>query len=107
MRRNKYNAKRTTVDGISFASKAEAKRYSELKLLEAAGEISGLECQPKFTFCVNDKPAFFYKADFRYRDQSGAHVVEDVKGVRTPVYRLKKKLIELAYPEITIVEVGI
>ena len=45
---SKYGAIRTTVDGVTFASKAEARRYAELKLLEQAGEIKGLELQPKF-----------------------------------------------------------
>jgi len=93
-RKSKYNAEPVTIDGIRFDSKAEGKRYTELKLLERAGEISGLELQPKFIITVNGFKICEYNADFRYvRD--GKIVVEDVKSepTKTPVYRLKKKLV--------------
>ena len=97
-RKNKYRAQKTVVDGITFDSKAEARRYGELKLLEQAGEISGLELQPKFPIEVNGKKICTWKGDFRYWcNRSRGWVVEDVKGVRTPVYCLKKKLAEAIY----------
>lgn len=89
----KYNAIRTTVDNITFASKAEAKRYSELKLLLNSGEIEMLDLQPKFPIVVNGKKICNYLADFSYYE-SGKRVVEDVKGMKTPIYKLKKKLTE-------------
>jgi len=100
--RSKYGAVRTEVDGIKFASKAEARRYGELKLLEKAGEIRGLECQPEFPLMVLDihgKPVSVgrYIADFRYRaGKNGLLTVEDVKckATRTAVYRLKKRIVE-------------
>lgn len=94
-RRSKYGAVKTTVRGVVFDSAKESRRYEELCILQQAGDIRGLALQPKFPFYVNDKPIFVYKADFCYIDNAtGQHVVEDVKGFKTPVYRLKKKLIE-------------
>ena len=104
MRRSKYGAVKTVVDGITFDSKAEARRYGELKLLQAAGVIKDLEMQPRYDITINDKFCAFYKADFRYL-QDGAFVVEDVKGMKTPMYRLKKKLVEALYPHVEIMEI--
>lgn len=93
MRKNKYNAKKVTIDGIEFASGKEGKRYGDLKLLVRAGEITSLDMQPRFDFELNDIFIGFYKADFRYYDhKTKAWVIEDVKGVKTDVYCLKKKM---------------
>ena len=92
MRSSKYNAVKTEVDGIVFDSKLEAKRYSELKMLLRSGIISDLELQKKFELRVNGVLICKYVADFYYLDQSGRQVVEDVKGVRNPVYSIKAKL---------------
>jgi hypothetical protein len=92
---SKYRAVKTVIDGIVFHSKKEARRYMQLKLLERAGEISNLELQPIYEFTLADKKIFIYKADFSYLDRkTNELIVEDVKGYKTPVYRLKKKLIE-------------
>jgi hypothetical protein len=103
-RPHKYRAQPTVIDGIRFASKAESRRYQELKLLEKAGEIKELEIQPKFPIYVCRRQngelheAFKYVADFRYREgPQGALVIEDVKGTRTRMYSLKKKAFELQY----------
>jgi hypothetical protein len=95
----KYHAIRTEVDGFIFASKAEARRYGELKLLEYQKEIRQLELQPSFDLLVRGgKKVGKYKADFRYYDVfKKAWVIEDVKGVKTPVYKLKKKIVEAVY----------
>jgi hypothetical protein len=106
MKWSKYRAVKTEVDGILFDSKKEAKRYGELKLLEKAGEITQLELQPVFQCVVKEKKICSYRADFRYFDkkatgtmgQMGTMMVEDVKGFKTPVYRLKKKLVEALFP---------
>ena len=94
----KYRAVPTVVNGIRFDSKREAARYLELVLLGLAGGLVDLELQPRFDLHVQGIKVATYVADFRYREwQSGPHgggwvdVVEDVKGVRTPVYRLKAK----------------
>jgi len=89
----KYKAKKTEVNGIVFASKKEANRFSELMLLALAGEIRGLELQPKFTMRVNGKKICDYIADFKYRTKD-EWIVEDVKGYKTPVYKLKSKLFD-------------
>ena len=103
MRKNKFNAKKTEVDGIVFDSKAEAKRYTELKLLEKANVISDLRLQPKFDCVVNGKKICTYRADFDYYE-ADKYVCEDVKGFKTPVYRLKKKLVEALF-EVIIIEI--
>ncbi len=106
MRRSKYGAKKTVVDGITFDSKKEAARYGELKLLEKAGVIWKLELQPRFLLL----PGFRYEgkairkieyiADFRYVDkETGQEVVEDVKGAKTEIYKIKKKLFLHKYGE--------
>ena len=104
MNKNKYRAVKTEVDGIVFDSKREAARYMELMLLERAGEISHLELQPVYECVVNGKKICTYRADFRYFTKLG-NIVEDVKGVKTPIYRLKKKLVEALYAGVTILEV--
>ena len=100
MRRySKYNAKKITIDGHDFPSKREAERYCELKLFLKAGLIRNLELQPRFLL----QDEFFdkngvkhkkieYVADFLYIDKQGRNVVEDVKGVLTDVYKIKKKI---------------
>ena len=103
MRRNKYNAKKTVVDNITFASEREAGRYQVLKLLQMAGKIRGLELQPEFKFSIEGKHIFKYRADFAYFDGS-RRIIEDSKGFRTREYILKKKIVEAAY-HITIQEV--
>lgn len=95
-RGNKFGAKRETVDGLTFDSKAEAARYAELKLEERAGLIAGLRLQVPYEITVNGVRIGKWIADFEYR-RAGETVTEDVKGVRTPVYRLKKKLVEALY----------
>lgn len=101
---SKYRAIPTAVDGIIFASKKEAHRYGELKMLERAGIIEGLKLQPKFPIVIESKLVCTYIADFTYIDQMKRVVVEDVKGMKTPVYRLKKKLVEARYPHLRITE---
>lgn len=104
-RRSKYGAVKTVIDGLTFDSKAEARRYNELQLLLRAGEITRLEMQPRIRFMLDGAVMFTYVADFRYYDlRLHQEVVEDVKGVRTAVYKLKRKLIQ-AQHGITITEV--
>ena len=126
--RSKYKAVKTTIDGITFDSKKEAKRYTELKLLEKTGMITHLELQPEYQITINGAKICKYKADFRYftvraennersynskgewqtptmtGDKEG-QIVEDVKGFKTPIYRLKKKLVEASYPGTLIKEI--
>jgi len=94
----KYRNKITEVDGIKFHSKKEAARYQELKLLHDTGVISELQLQVRFPIVVNGKKICTYIADFTYFDRKGKFFCEDVKGILTPTYRLKKKLVEALYP---------
>lgn len=114
-KKSKYNSKSVVVDGISFDSKKEAKRYQELSLLEKAGTITGLRMQVEYVLIPaqyestdvmikKGKHAGQYKtrlverkcsyiADFEYFDtETGQWVVEDTKGFRTPDYIIKRKL---------------
>lgn len=118
--RSKYGAVKTEVDGIVFASKKEAKRYQELKLLERAGEIRGLQLQPRFELRAaltladigrERDPALIghYVGDFTFEERlvpkggpvglrrEWRRIVEDVKGFKTPLYRFKKKFVEAQY----------
>lgn len=90
---NKYRNVRTEVDGITFHSKKEAARYSDLKLLERAGQIKDLRIQVPFLFELNDVRICKYFADFVYRE-NGKEVVEDCKGKRTKDYMIKRKLMK-------------
>ena len=121
-RRNgtKYNATKVTIDGHTFDSKHEANRYLELKLLERAGTITDLQLQVKFELipaqyapdevkvlksgkekivkgkCLERECS--YIADFVYTDlRTGKTVVEDSKGMRTPEYVIKRKLLRYKY----------
>ena len=93
----KYRAKPTFVDGIRFASKKEAARYGELKLLERVGKVTCLELQPKFEIKINGIKICTYIADFKYCFPGKEVIIEDVKGVKTPIYRLKKKLVKACH----------
>ena len=94
--KSKYRAQPVWIDGIRFPSKKEGGRYLELKLLEKAGHIKNLELQPRYDLIINGKNCGFYKADFRFFE-GGKRKIVDVKGVRTPVYILKKKIVEALY----------
>ena len=105
MRRpTKYRNQPVVVDGVRFASKAEAARDAELQLLQRAGKIADLKRQPKFPLIVNGEKIGTYIADWQYREavgfRSAINVVEDKKGVQTPAFRLKWKLAQALYPSV-------
>lgn len=110
-KKSKLRNIKTTVDGITFDSKKEANRYSELKLLEQAGEITDLVLQPVFVlqegFIDNEgkrRLPITYKADFQYFDrQAGRVVIEDTKGFESKVFKLKAKMFRKKYPELKFV----
>ena len=110
-KKNKYKNKKVSVNGKIFDSKKEANRYYELIKMQQAGLIKDLETQKKFllldTFRKNGKTykQINYYADFVYTSvYEKKTIVEDVKGYRTEVYKIKKKLFEFIYPNLTIVE---
>ena len=105
--RNKYGNVKVELDGQTFDSKKEARRYAELKLLEQAGEITMLKTQVKYEL----QPGFtdgkgrrvkpiYYIADFEYYTKDGDRVIEDVKSPATrknTVYKMKKKMLAYQY----------
>jgi len=105
-RASKYNNQPTPCrHGHVHDSAKEARRCNDLHLLERAGEISQLEQQPKFPIVVNGIRVCTYVGDFAYLDRDGKRVIEDVKGHKTDVYRLKKKLVEAVYSGVRVEEV--
>lgn len=89
----KYGNVRTVLDGITFDSRKEATRYLTLKALLKAGQITNVAVHPRFPLVVEGKKICDYVADFSYQEMpSGKTIVEDVKGVITPVAKLKIKL---------------
>ena len=108
----KYHNKKTVIDNIEFASKAEANKYCELKLLKKAGEVKSFKLQPKFMVW----PAFekdgkkyrpiYYIADFDVVYADGTREIIDVKSPYTlnlATFRLKQKLFDSKYPKLTLV----
>lgn len=101
----KFGNKKTDVGGIAFDSKREATRWSELLLLQRAGHISGLQRQKSYDITVNGMLICRYICDFWYIDtETDGAVIEDAKGIKTPEYKLKKKLMLACYG-IEVVEV--
>ena len=107
----KYRNKKIVIDGIEFDSKKEGNRYRELKILEKAGLIRELELQPAFllipAFKKNGKTyrKTTYIADFKYFDvEKDKYIIEDTKGFKTDLYKLKKKLFEYQYKDLEIKE---
>lgn len=104
LRRQKYNNVHVKEDGHSFDSKKEHKRFCELRMLARAGKIKSLVVHPRFSIKVNGQLITTYEADFSYYETPDGtiktpyqYVVEDVKGVKTPVYELKKKLMKAVH----------
>lgn len=97
---NKYNAKRTVYNGREYASGKEAKRASELWPMLWAGTITALREQVNFPVEINGKHIMNYRADFLYllpQNLEAGTQIEDAKGYRTPMYKLKKKMVENYY----------
>ena len=93
-RPSKYGNVPTTVDGIRFDSKKEGFRWLQLRQLERDGQINGLQRQVVFVLAISNEIICKYRADFVYQEL-GKRIVEDVKGVRTDVYKIKKKLMKI------------
>lgn len=98
----KYRAVKTPcAGGHIHDSKKEAARCDDLRALEDMGHIADLEHQPEFRVEIGGKLVCKYRADFSWW-QGNARIVEDVKGMRTAVFNLKKKLVEATHPGIVI-----
>lgn len=91
---NKYGAVKTTVDGMVFDSKAEARYYSELELLKRSGDIQWFNRQPSFLLPGGVR----YRPDFIVCDRSGQIYVIDVKGCPTAAFSIKAKIFQEQYP---------
>lgn len=109
-KQSKYHAQKTEVDGITFDSKKESRDWKNLCTMEASGLISNLrrqvsfELQPKYTTKDGRKiRAISYVADFVY-ERNGTTYAQDSKGMKTDVYKLKRKMFEYKYPDIVFVE---
>lgn len=108
---SKYHSKKREVDGIIFASKKEADYYCELKMLRMVGEVKDFdiqvpfELQESFRYAGKAIRPIKYIADFVVEYKDGRKEVVDVKGMRTDVYKLKKKLLLHKYPNIVFKEV--
>lgn len=107
---NKYNNRKTVVDGIKFDSIRESKRYIALSIMQKMGKISSLELQTPYTLLKSFKDhtgktqrAIKYIPDFRYIIENRI-IVEDVKGLKTEVYKIKKKLFLKQNPNIFFIE---
>lgn len=103
-KRHKFGAVPTVVDGVRFHSKAEARRYGELKLLQKAGEIRDLTLQPRFPLHAGDLDRTVvgdYVADFGYErlreNKASERITEDVKGMDTPLSRWKRRHVKAEY----------
>lgn len=104
--RNKFGNTETYAGGMVFASKLEARRYSELIAMQRARLITGLKTQERFTL----QPAFVtrsgekirkieYVADFVYRLPDGQMVIEETKGFQTDESKIKMKMVKYSYPD--------
>ena len=109
--KRKYNNRKIEIDGFTFDSKLEADFYLRLKPLVKAGKIKELRIHPRYLlqegFSKNGKhyQPIYYIADFEVLYDDGVTVIYDTKGMRTEVYKIKKKLFEYRYKDKTIVEV--
>ena len=104
-RGSKYGSEKVVVDGVTFDSRAEYRRWCELCLMAQAGEISSLQRQVRYELTPVQRDedgnvierACYYVADFVYTDAQGRAVVEDVKGFRTKEYLIRRKLMLFLY----------
>ena len=105
--RNKYNAKKQFYKGIRFDSKKELNRYLILEQMQIKKYISNLEVHPVFPLIVNGVKIGRYTADFKYINNQGIEIIEDVKSkvTRTRDYILRKKILSTYKPPIIITEI--
>jgi hypothetical protein len=102
--KSKFNNEPVIIDGIWFQSKSEGRRYTELKLLQKAGEVISFKRQVSYIVVDLDKKKHRYKLDFLVKWSNGSTTYEDVKGFKTSTYELKKSLMEEKHG-ITITEI--
>lgn len=109
---SKYNSRKVMIDNIKFDSRLEANYYNRLKLLQKTREIKSFELQPVFILQDAYKRGkrevrpITYIADFLVIYPDGRQEIIDCKGMKTEVYKIKKKLFEYKYPDLEIIEVS-
>ena len=104
-KKTKYGNKKVLIDGFTFDSIKEGRRYGTLKLLKKAGKIKDFIIQAPLKYHINGKWIFTYKADFLVMYNDGSWEFEDVKGIdrktgkaiTTSTFNLKKKILEEHY----------
>lgn len=110
---SKYHSRKAIIDNITFDSQAEARYYRQLKMLKMSGEVIDFELQPTYILQEGYKRGkrkvqpITYKADFLVIYRDGRQEIVDVKGAKTEVYKIKKKLFEYKYPDLEITEVAV
>jgi len=97
--RHKYGAVKVERDGFTFDSKKEGRRYDDLLLLKRSGDVVMFLHQVPFRM-----PGTKYVADFLVFWKDGSVTVEDVKGMKTDTYKLKKRMMAIHFPEVEIQE---
>lgn len=108
---NKYRNKQTVIQGHVFDSKKESERYLELKQWQKEGKIRYLGLQPEYTLLEGfidsqgkkHRPITYF-ADFEYVDMKHGFTIEDCKGMKTEVYKIKKKLFLAKFKDIRFIE---
>lgn len=96
MKRPKFGNRKVVVNGLSFDSVKESRRWSELCLLQRSGHIADLSRQVRMPLRVNGQLVCTFIPDFTYVE-AGQQVIEDVKSpitAKNPVYRIKIKLLK-------------
>lgn len=102
---SKWKAKKVVIQGITFDSRAEGRRFLTLKARQDRGQISELTCHVSYPLTVLGVTVAHIEPDFRYRNAEGKLCFEDVKGgeggraTMTPVWRLKAKLFQVIYQQ--------
>ena len=96
------NVRKKLVNGLMFDSTKEARRYQDLELMQKAGQITDLRRQVPYPIYIKGKLICEWRADFVYKEEAqGGQTyfirVEDVKGWKTDIYKLKKKMVEAEY----------
>jgi len=101
VKKQKYNAIKTQIDGVKYDSKMEAKRHQQLMIKEMAGLIKHLKCHGLILdLGPTDKSRSRYKPDFSYFDcEKGVYVIEEVKGFRVRDWPPRAALIKRVWPE--------
>ena len=96
-KKSKYKSVKCEHFGVKFDSKRERDQYIKYIHQQSIGEILSIKLQPRFDIIINGKFCGFYKADFEIELPNKSIQIIDVKGMKTIVYKLKKKIIEAMY----------